>query len=138
MLLNREQSLQDQVGRSQIPNSYKTKLYEKHNSTCANCGQRYEHKYLAPDHRVPSIVESDDLSAMNYLTKLQTLCVRCNQVKRESCKKCPYEHKCRQCEWAFPEKYGVSASQVRQLRQLGDKKGLTAREMLKELIDKYS
>jgi len=133
-LLNRTQSMLDRVGRSQIPVKYKRELYKDSNYCCSNCGEEYPEKYLAPDHRVPSIVQADNLSATNFKQVLQTLCVRCNQVKRESCKKCPYEHDCKKCAWAFPETQGVSALSVKKLQKLANDNNTTINLLLDELI----
>ena len=135
-LLNRQQSLIDRVGRSQIPDKYKSKLYEKSNYTCMNCGQQYEQRYLAPDHRVPSIVEADNLNQHNFLDVLQTLCVRCNQVKRESCKKCQYEHNCSQCAWAYPERYGITEATKIRLEKIAKSKGLLTEELMVKIAEK--
>lgn len=134
-LLNRVQSPADQVGRSQIPPKYKRELYQRSGFACSNCGGVFEERYLAPDHRVPSIVEADDLSEANYLEVLQTLCVRCNQVKREACKKCPYEHDCKKCHWAYPEKFGVSVANMNKLRELAAAEGTTINNYLNDLLD---
>ena len=129
-LVNRTQSQVDRVGRSQIPDKYKKQLYQASGYTCSNCGQKYSFEYLAPDHRVPSIVQSDNLTASNFKEVLQTLCVRCNQVKREACKKCPYEHKCDLCAWAYPEKLGVSKASFDMLKSEADKLNLSINELV--------
>ena len=129
-LLRCDQSLDDMVGRSQIPPRYKRALFEHDNHTCGVCGNVYEAAYLAPDHRVPSIVEHDHLSPSNYLTKLQTLCVRCNQVKREACKKCPYARDCQNCEWAYPETAGLSIDSIKRLRHISSQKNMTINQLL--------
>lgn len=129
-LQKREQSFPDQVGRSQIPERFKRLLYAESEYTCNNCGEVFEGQYLAPDHRVPSIVEADNLSEYNYMQVLQTLCVRCNQVKREACKKCPYMHNCSKCAWAYPEKHGISKKSVYLLRAEAELEGLTINELV--------
>jgi NRPS condensation-like uncharacterized protein len=94
----------------------------------------FEEKYLSPDHRVPSIVQADELSEANYLEVLQTLCSKCNQVKREACKKCPYEHDCEKCHWAYPEKFGVSVPNMKKLKELADAEGATINSYLNDLL----
>ena len=131
-LLDRLQSLDDRVGRSHIPSKVKSQLYSRFDYRCNNCGQKYEPKYLAPDHRVPSIVRADNLNASNFLEVLQTLCVRCNQVKRESCKKCPYNHNCDKCAWAYPERNGVTALSLRILQEKALKQAITVEELVKK------
>ncbi len=133
-LLNREQNFKFKVGRSTVTTKWKSQLYKIHGYTCQVCHQKYESSYLSPDHRIPSIVEFDELNDENYLEKLQTLCVRCNQVKRESCKKCPYERNCRSCPWAFPEKFSVSSENLKNLLFISKVKNLTLNEMLEKLI----
>ena len=134
-LKQRIQSLEDRVGRSQIPKKYKDLLYEESNFSCNNCGEYFPENYLAPDHRVPSIVQSDNLNSSNYLTVLQTLCVRCNQVKREACKKCPINHECERCSWAYPEKFAVSRSNLDLLAVEAEKENLTINEYLELLLN---
>ncbi len=129
-LVNRIQSQGDRVGRSQIPNTYRQQLYAAANYICSNCGQQYLPEYLAPDHRVPSIVQSDNLTAINFKEVLQVLCVRCNQVKREACKKCPYGHQCHLCAWAYPEKLGVSKSSLETLRSEAKKQTISINELI--------
>lgn len=131
-LLSRVQSLSDRVGRSQIPSRYKAALYKKFDYRCNNCGEVYDISYLAPDHRVPSIVQPDNLAESNYLDVLQTLCVRCNQVKREACKKCPYGHNCDACAWAFPERNGISAHNLKVLQQYARKENRLVNALLAE------
>ncbi len=133
-LLKFEQSIDDRVGRSNIPAKFKRQLYELNNHQCTVCGQTYDAKYLAPDHRVPSIVQHDNLNENNFLRKLQTLCVRCNQVKRESCKKCPYDHNCNTCEWAFPEKFSVSKDNFDILSRSAKKRKMGVNTYLRELF----
>jgi hypothetical protein len=128
------QSLVDRVGRSNIPNKFKKQLYESTDHKCNVCGQTYDDKYLAPDHRVPSIVQHDNLNESNFMTKLQTLCVRCNQVKRESCKKCPYEHNCNECEWAFPEELAVNRDNFQRLKELASERDMNLNEYLREIL----
>ncbi|MEZ9302212.1 HNH endonuclease [Vibrio breoganii] len=135
-LLKREQSLDDRVGRSQIPDKYKRKLYADADYTCQHCGQVYEERYLAPDHRVPSIVQADNLSQDNYLDVLQTLCVRCNQVKRESCKKCQYDHDCEKCSWAYPERFGITEATKIRLEKIAKHKGILTEELMIKVAEK--
>ena len=132
-LINKIQSLSDRVGRSQIPDKYKRLLYKESNYVCNNCGQQYPFEYLAPDHRVPSIVKSDNLSPSNFMKVLQTLCVRCNQVKREACKKCPYNHQCDKCAWAYPEKLGISKTSHDLLKNKSTKLGISINDFIKKV-----
>jgi len=132
-LLNKNQSTADIVGRSNIPPRFRKALYEHKQFTCQNCGNVYEPQYLSPDHRVPSIVEHDALSEENYLEKLQTLCVRCNQVKREACKKCPYNKQCETCEWAYPERNSVSIQNMRLIKETAKKLNMLPNELVTKL-----
>jgi hypothetical protein len=131
-----EQSMEDRVGRSNIPEKFRKKLYESDDYQCCNCGQTYPVEYLAPDHRIPSIVQNDELDEDNFIEKLQTLCVRCNQVKREACKKCPYEHNCDKCEWAFPEKYAITKRNFDSLFSSASDKGIGVNEYIQKLLYK--
>ncbi len=135
-LLNRNQSLLDKVGRSVIPQSYKTKLYELSYYKCNNCGETFPESYLSPDHRVPSIVKADNLSPHNFKKVLQTLCVRCNQVKRESCKKCPINHDCMNCAWAYPENHGISKNNMILLKKKSLEKSTSINNLLDSLLNK--
>lgn len=133
-LVIREQNFEAQVGRSQIPEGIKLALYEANNYKCSICHNTYTKDYLAPDHRVPAIVKADDLTKSNFLQKLQTLCRTCNQVKREVCKKCPFEKQCINCSWAFPEKHSIGPNTLNKITVLAKNKGMTSDEFLNFLI----
>lgn len=133
-LLKKEQSLEDKVGRSVIKSSFRKNLFKKASNTCNNCKQIFPDNYLAPDHRIPSIVVADMLSEENYMEKLQTLCVRCNQVKREACKKCPYDHKCEKCGWAYPEKFGISNDTQKALVERAERLGKSLDEYITQFL----
>lgn len=135
-LLKREQNFEYKVGRSTIPKSIKQKLYEHYNFTCNVCKEKFPFEYLAPDHRVPSIVQEDNLTVENYITVLQCLCKGCNQVKRESCKKCPYNKDCTKCHWAYPEKHMISKVHIQNIKALSEAYNLTPDELLKKLLEK--
>jgi hypothetical protein len=135
-LLKRDQNSSYKVGRSAIPKSIKQKLYEHSDFTCNMCKEKFAFEYLAPDHRVPSIVQEDNLTVDNFLVVLQCLCKGCNQVKRESCKKCPYNKECNRCHWAYPEKHLISKSLVQNLKAHSEAKNLTPDELLRKLLEK--
>lgn len=73
---------------------------------CAKCGSRVTFKededFFAAvvDHRRPVLYGGTD-----ELSNLQVLCVRCNNVKRGYCEKCPIGYRCSVCSWAFPERF---------------------------------
>lgn len=134
-LVNRVQSKNDQVGRSQISRKHKLDLYKSTDYACNNCGESFPFDYLAPDHRVPSIIQKDNLTNENFMDVLQTLCVRCNQVKREACKKCPYEHQCELCSWAYPEKFSISKQNLENLRLYSKQKSISINELIQKFLD---
>lgn len=134
LLTKKTQSSLDRVGRSQIPKKYKKLLYENSRYVCNNCGQTFTFDYLSPDHRIPSIVKPDNLNPLNYMDVLQTLCVRCNQVKREACKKCPYGHQCLKCAWAYPETLGISQSSFKTLKAESDNRGIGINALIETLF----
>lgn len=104
-LLRREQHLGSQVMRTNIPKSWKQELYRSQNYTCQICHSKYPARYLEPDHRIPVIVQADELTKVNFKEKLMTLCRYCNQVKREACKVLPQNHDWTKSPWAYPEKF---------------------------------
>ena len=122
----------DRVGRSNIPKAARLELYKSSENHCNVCGIKFNQNYLAPDHRIPSIVEPDNLHEGNYLSKLQVLCVYCNQVKRESCKKCPYDHQCEKCHWAYPEKFNVGQPIFKKMKAKADLQGITVNQLLRK------
>lgn len=104
-LLRREQHLESQVLRTNIPKSWRDELFSSQNYTCQICHDQYAPEYLEPDHRVPVIVQADQLTKENFKEKLMTLCRYCNQVKREACKVLPKNYDWANSHWAYPEKF---------------------------------
>lgn len=135
-LVNRDQRLKFQVGRSSISPSIKRTLYASYKHRCNICHQTFSEEYLAPDHRIPAIVEADDLTSSNFSTKLQTLCRSCNQVKREMCKKCPFQKNCRECPWAFPEKHSIGPEVRNQIFKKAKADGISPDELLLKALKK--
>lgn len=133
-LVIREQRREFQVGRSSIPSTIKRALYAAFGNKCNICHQEFTEEYLAPDHRVPAIVEADDLTRTNYREKLQTLCRSCNQVKREMCKKCPFDKSCRQCPWAFPEQHSIGPDIRNQIFEAARNANISPDEFVRRLL----
>ena len=106
-LLRKEQHLGSQVARTNIPRNWKLELYESQNYTCQICHNKYPAEYLEPDHRIPVIVQTDELTKDNFKEKLMTLCRYCNQVKREACKVLPADYDWTKSHWAYPEKFEI-------------------------------
>jgi len=50
------------------------------------------------DHRRPVFYGGTDV-----VDNLQLLCVRCNNLKRTYCERCPLGFQCERCSWAYPE-----------------------------------
>lgn len=71
---------------------------------CAKCGEvvSFDNKEDAlaavVDHRRPVFYGGTD-----DLNNLQVLCVKCNNLKRRYCERCPLGFRCSVCSWAFPE-----------------------------------
>jgi 5-methylcytosine-specific restriction endonuclease McrA len=104
-LLRKEQLLESQVLRTNIQKSWRDELFRSQNYTCQICHIRYAPEYLEPDHRIPVIVQADQLTKENLKEKLMTLCRYCNQVKREACKVLPKDYDWTHSCWAYPEKF---------------------------------
>lgn len=52
------------------------------------------------DHRRPVFQGGDD-----DRSNLQILCQTCNNAKNSVCRKCPYDHRCNNCTWAYPARF---------------------------------
>jgi hypothetical protein len=101
-----EQNLGLQVARTNISSRWKNKLFKSDNYTCKLCHTKYkDQSYLSPDHRIPVVVQADNLTEENYKNKLMTLCTYCNQRKREYTKKLPPDYDWNSSHWAYPEKF---------------------------------
>lgn len=72
---------------------------------CAKCGAEVsfegDERLVAGalDHRRPVIYGGTDDPS-----NLQVLCVRCNNLKRTFCERCPLGFSCSVCSWAYPER----------------------------------
>jgi len=105
-LTNVQQNITLQVYRSTIKHSWKLELFSLHNNTCRLCHTKYENiKFLSPDHRIPAIIQPENLTDENYKEKLMTLCIYCNQRKREFTKKVSPTYDWENSPWAYPEKF---------------------------------
>jgi hypothetical protein len=101
-----KQDITLQVSRSVIKDSWKRRLFTLHNNTCRLCHTTHENtKFLAPDHRIPAIVQAENLTDDNFQDKLMTLCISCNQRKREFTKKVDPDYDWEKSPWAYPEKF---------------------------------
>lgn len=116
-LIDRHQDSDLEKHRSQIKATWQRDLYSEAGYRCNFCTREFRDspKHLAPDHRVPAIVEADTLTESNFREKLQTLCRNCNQLKRELCKQCPFGRACRQCPWAYPEQFWLRPETIQLL-----------------------
>ncbi|MEA5501268.1 HNH endonuclease signature motif containing protein [Limnoraphis robusta Tam1] len=109
------------------------KVIAKYNSQCAVCGRRDTEIRLDQDHKIPRLRGgSDDFS--NW----QPLCKECNNFKSTACRGCELD--CRQCPWAFPEKYApikLSPLNIERVRSLSRQKGESPTELLNAILEKY-
>ena len=105
-LTSTKQDLSLQVARTTILSRWKTELFITDDYTCKLCHTRHDNpRLLAPDHRIPVVIEADRLTEENYKDKLMTLCVSCNQRKREFTKKVTLDYDWNSSPWAYPEKF---------------------------------
>ena len=129
-LLRVEQGLVDRKMRSIIPNKWRAELFKMHKYTCQICHNKYPADSLAPDHRIPVIVEADELTKENYKSKLMTLCKYCNQTKREACKRFEHDYDWKTSPWAYPEKFEIKNIKTG-IRRYARTHGLTINQVLK-------
>lgn len=118
---------------------------------CAKCGTKvafegYEHDPGAVDgvidHRRPVAYGGSDAE-----DNLQILCVRCNNLKRNYCERCPLGYRCERCSWAFPERINdllviaLSPAEAEALEKLVERyKGKppeVAKRLLAESLEKH-
>ncbi|MFI5494397.1 HNH endonuclease [Actinoplanes sp. NPDC051859] len=89
--------------RYEVPRAVRLKVYERDRWVCALCHGSVDVDRAADkpqcDHKVPA-----ERGGGSDLANLQTLCVRCNLKKRQSCKTCTLTE-CRGCPLAFPEEH---------------------------------
>lgn len=105
-LTTRKQDLLLQVSRANIKQKWKDELFKLHDNTCRICHTKYEDpKYLSPDHRIPAIIKAENLNDDNFTKKLMTLCIFCNQRKREFTKKVSPDYDWDLSPWAYPEEF---------------------------------
>ena len=99
------------------------------------CHTRYEDtKYLSPDHRIPAIVEAENLTDSNFKEKLMTLCTFCNQRKREFTKKVPVDYDWLNSPWAYPEKFQQEKI-IEEIKMYSLSKHKTVSEVLQEITE---
>ena len=109
------------------------KVIAKYNNQCAVCGRRDTEIRLDQDHKIPRLRGGGD-----DFSNWQPLCKECNNFKSTACRGCELD--CRQCPWAFPEKYApikLSAFNVERVRTLSRIKRQSPTELLNAIIDKY-
>jgi len=78
------------------------------------------------DHRRPVYQGGDD-----SLDNLQILCQTCNNLKNSTCRHCPYNFRCNNCIWAYPEMTGLRRVTIHLDQKLSD--ALVARAKGKSL-----
>ena len=120
-ITTRSQGLDHRKQRSVIKPSWRAQLYSGDSYTCKICQTNYEAApdQLAPDHRIPVVFQSDDLSDANFSSRLMTLCRYCNQAKREFAKRVPHDYNWAMSPWAYPEKFRtlMLEEQIARLRE---------------------
>lgn len=67
------------------------------------------------DHRRPVYQGGDD-----SLDNLQILCQTCNNLKNSTCRRCPYNFRCSNCIWAYPEMAGARRVTIHLDQELSD------------------
>lgn len=75
-----------------------TKVLGQYNFKCAACQTAADENGFQQDHKIPRARGGSD-----GLENWQPLCDACNIMKSAACRNCELD--CRQCCWAFPEKY---------------------------------
>ncbi|MCP6761335.1 MAG: HNH endonuclease [Fischerella sp. CENA71] len=64
--------------RIRIPVEVRKYVYQRDNYQCKNCGQTHHDTQLSIDHIIPLA-----RSGTNDISNLQTLCLTCNQQKKD-------------------------------------------------------
>lgn len=87
--------------RAYLTNTQKKKLFTLSQYTCEICGKKSSPgvKGLQADHKIP-LIRGGPHNERNW----QSICNVCNVGKRRACEGC--DDDCRECPWAFPEKFG--------------------------------
>jgi hypothetical protein len=123
------------VARTTIKKKWKNALFELHDNTCRICHTRYENpKLLSPDHRIPAIIEAEDLTDKNFTKKLMTLCIYCNQTKREFTKKVSSDYDWQTSPWAYPEKFELEKI-AEEIQRYAKTYNLTRQEAITQIIE---
>lgn len=134
-LTSRRQDLSLRVARTTIKKKWKDALFKLHNNTCRICHTRYEDsKMLSPDHRIPAIIEAEDLTDQNFKDKLMTLCIFCNQTKREFTKKVSPDYDWQTSPWAYPEKFELEKI-AEEIKRYAKTHNLTTQETINRIIE---
>lgn len=89
--------------RREVAPSQRREVYERDGWICRMCGtgvsEAQKETRAQCDHRVPA-----ERGGLPENENLQTLCLRCNLKKRQSCAYCKLPD-CLSCPYAFPEKF---------------------------------
>jgi len=94
------------------------------------------------DHRRPVVYGGTDDKG-----NLQILCVRCNNLKRTYCDRCPLGYRCERCSWAYPERVSdlivisLKPEEAERFEELvaryKGKPPEVAKQLLMEAVEKY-
>jgi hypothetical protein len=111
-------------GRKAFSKDFKAKLIEIHGSKCTLTGEHLEARYLQVDHRIPYEVAGDDSDNFEDLSAYMLLDASAQRAKSFSCEACKnwkglIDHTvCRNCYWAYPEKYTHVAMEEKRTIQI--------------------
>lgn len=109
------------------------RILTKYQHRCVVCGRQPPIVKLEQDHKIPRL-----RSGGNEEDNWQPLCRECNNFKSTACRGCNLE--CRQCPWAFPEKFApikISSYNTQQLRELALKSEIEPEILLNEIVERY-
>lgn len=103
------------AGRTQLTDKLKQRLIDYYGCRCNLYGESYPKRLLQPDHRIPYEIGGDPKDMMD-VNNFMLLCPSANRDKSWACEHCSnWEIKdvgvCKQCYYAFPEKYNHIAGE---------------------------
>ena len=143
-------------GRKTFSKAFKELLLERQGSHCAITGERYHHRYLSIDHRIPYEVAGDNTATEDDPDSFMLLSAAAQRQKSWSCEHCRNWQQdkdflvCQRCYWATPEDYDHIAMEERRrvdvawigdevreyeaLLELARKRGRSLADFIKELV----
>ena len=106
-------------------------VLNNYNSRCAVCGCSQNEDGFQQDHKVPR-----DRGGSDEIENWQPLCDACNILKSTACRACKED--CRQCCWAFPEKYKplkISGEMIARFRAHAEKLQKDPEQLLFKIME---